>query len=79
MGSITSHIVNAFQHAIHELLTSIFDLVVYFLIIIAALVVGKLLGMVIRSTINCGARAVARRTVTPSPFTPVSRQYRALP
>nr|AGA19082.1 ORF4a [Simian hemorrhagic fever virus] len=79
MGNFTSHIYQAFQHALHELMVSIFDLLVYFLIIIAALVVGKLISMVVRSTINCGAKVAFKRAVTPSPFTPVSGRYRALP
>ncbi|AKI29946.1 E protein [Pebjah virus] len=80
MGSISSHIVTAFQHAVHELIVSIFDLLIYFAIIILALIVGKLFAMVIKSFFRCGSRlAPVPKRALGNAFKAVPTKYHTLP
>ncbi|AJI43730.1 E protein [DeBrazza's monkey arterivirus] len=80
MGSVWSHISTAFQHAVHELIVSVFDLLIYMAVIILALLLGKMLALTIKSIFKCAAipRAVSTGPLK-NAFTPVSSKYHPLP
>nr|ALS54312.1 E protein [Free State vervet virus] len=81
MGNILASITAAFNHAIHELLVSVFDLLIYMAIIILALIIGRVIGFALRGLFKC----VPRPQITDSKgslrshFSPVSTKYSALP
>nr|AIP91276.1 E protein [Mikumi yellow baboon virus 1] len=55
MGSYASIFYHALQTAIHELIVSAVDLVIYFVLILLTLLVGKGIGLVLRSLFSCAA------------------------
>ncbi|AMB20714.1 E protein [Kafue kinda chacma baboon virus] len=65
MGSYISLFSHAFQQAIHELIVSVLDLIIYFSLILLTLLVGKGIGLAVRSVFGCAGRA-ASRPVLPS-------------
>nr|ALS54186.1 E protein [Free State vervet virus] len=81
MGNIFASVTAAFNHAIHELLVSIFDLLIYMAIIILALIVGRVIGFALRGLFKCIPRTVPLNTngSLRSHFSPVSTKYSALP
>nr|ALS54326.1 E protein [Free State vervet virus] len=81
MGNILQSITVAFQHAIHELLVSVFDLLIYMAIIVVALIIGRLIGFAIRGLFKCIPRSVPfdSKGSLRSHFSPVSTKYSALP
>nr|APP93691.1 GP2 [Simian hemorrhagic fever virus] len=80
MGSILTHITTAFHHAVHELLVSFFDLLIYMAVIILALLVGKMLSLTIKSIFRCASTvAPTSRGAYKNAFAPVSSKYYTLP
>ncbi|ALS54298.1 E protein [Free State vervet virus] len=81
MGNILASITAAFNHAIHELLVSIFDLLIYMAIIILALLIGRILGFALRGLFKCVPRTISpdSKSSLRSHFSPVSTKYSALP
>nr|ALS54269.1 E protein [Free State vervet virus] len=81
MGNILQSITAAFNHAIHELLVSIFDLLIYMAIIILALIVGRVVGFALRGLFQCIPKSVPldSKSSLRSHFSPVSTKYTALP
>nr|ALS54102.1 E protein [Free State vervet virus]ALS54116.1 E protein [Free State vervet virus] len=81
MGNIFASITAAFNHAIHELLVSIFDLLIYMAIIILALIVGRVIGFALRGLFKCIPRTVPSdsKSSLRSHFSPVSTKYSTLP
>nr|AHH53843.1 E protein [Kibale red colobus virus 1] len=80
MGSVVSAIQAAFHHAIHELIVSVFDLLIYMALIFLCLAVGRLIGYAIGAIFRCSTRAVT--STSPSlqtAFKPLQRQYHKLP
>ncbi|AIP91224.1 E protein [Mikumi yellow baboon virus 1] len=55
MGSYASIFYHALQTAIHELIVSAVDLIIYFVLILLTLLVGKGIGLVLRSLFSCAA------------------------
>nr|ALS54130.1 E protein [Free State vervet virus] len=81
MGNIFASITAAFNHAIHELLVSIFDLLIYMAIIILALIVGRVIGFALQGLFKCIPRTVPSdsKSSLRSHFSPVSTKYSTLP
>ncbi|ANB32506.1 E protein [Zambian malbrouck virus 1] len=81
MGNIFASLATAFNHAIHELLVSIFDLLIYMAIIILALIVGRVIGFALRGIFKCIPRVSTPNSKGSlrSHFSPVSTKYSALP
>nr|ALS54340.1 E protein [Free State vervet virus] len=81
MGNILQSINSAIQHAIHELLVSVFDLLIYMAIIIVALIIGRIIGFALRGLFKCIPRSVPldSKSSLRSHFSPVSTKYTALP
>nr|ALS54242.1 E protein [Free State vervet virus] len=81
MGNILQSLSAAFNHAIHELLVSIFDLLIYMAIIILALIVGRVIGFALRGLFKCIPRTVPldSKSSLRSHFSPVSTKHTAYP
>nr|ALS54284.1 E protein [Free State vervet virus] len=81
MGNIIQSVTAAFNHAIHELLVSIFDLLIYMAIIILALIVGRVIGFALRGLFKCVPRSLPSNSKSSlrSHFSPVSTKHSAFP
>nr|AHH53983.1 E protein [Kibale red colobus virus 2] len=81
MGNVLNSVWTAFQHAIHELLISIFDLLIYLALILLTMCVGKLLGLVLKTIFRGGSAIVNTKPkrALQSAFTPLSSTYHKLP
>ncbi|AKC89296.1 ORF4a protein [Simian hemorrhagic encephalitis virus] len=81
MGNVIASITAAFNHAIHELIVSIFDLLIYLAIIVCALIIGRIIGFALRGLFKCIPRPSITATSSGlrAHFSPVSTKYHALP